>query len=118
MKWYNPASGKVFVFGSNESGLHGGGAAAEALKYGAEYGNGFGRQGNTYAIPTKDRNVRTLPLHRVRDHVDEFLDYAREHPDTEFFLTRVGCGLAGYEDEDIAPLFADAPPNVERPDGW
>jgi hypothetical protein len=118
VKWYNPASGKVFVFGSNLAGAHGGGAALEALNYGAVYGQGTGRQGDTYAIPTKDARIRTLPLNRIKDHVDEFLDYAAQHPDTEFFLTRVGCGLAGYEDEDIAPLFADAPPNVEKPEGW
>lgn len=109
----------VFVFGSNLAGRHGAGAARTALQnHGAKYGQGVGRQGNSYAIPTKDENIQTLPLDRIEIFVDEFLEYARNNPDTQFAVTRIGCGLAGYKDADIAPLFANAPDNCSLPPGW
>lgn len=109
---------RVFVFGSNESGYHGAGAAYYAVKnYGAIYGQGVGRQGNSYAIPTKDWNIKTLPLERIAEYVDEFLDYA-EDTFEDFNVTRIGCGLAGYHDMDIAPLFIGAPLNCILPYGW
>mgnify|MGYP000948399194 CR=1 FL=1 len=109
----------IFVFGSNLAGRHGKGAAKEAReKHGAIYGQGVGRQGSSYAVPTKDANLRSLPLHVIQGHVWDFLAYAREHPDLRFFVTKIGCGLAGYQEADIAPFFAGAPDNCELPDGW
>lgn len=110
---------KIFVFGSNEAGRHGKGAALFARQnHGAVYGQGIGRTGNAYAIPTKDLNIRTLPLFRIEQHVLDFIEYAYDHPELTFNVTRVGCGLAGYRDEDIAPLFKGAPDNCNLPDEW
>lgn len=109
----------IFVFGSNWAGRHGKGAALTARNdYGAVYGIGVGRTGNAYAIPTKDAELRTLPLASVEKHVAAFLLYARQHPELDFLVTRIGCGLAGYKDHQIAPMFADAPNNCRLPDGW
>lgn len=109
----------IFVFGSNLAGRHGKGAALTAReKHGAIYGVGVGRQGNSYAIPTKDRNLNTLPLSEIEKHVIMFLKYAEENKDLEFFVTKVGCGLAGYSDKDISPFFTKAPRNCVLPDGW
>lgn len=109
----------VFVFGSNLAGRHGRGAALEArLRHGAVYGVGEGLSGRSYAIPTKDERIKTLPLHRIAGYVETFKRFAREHPEMTFQVTRVGCGLAGYADKDIAPMFSDAPDNCVLPDGW
>lgn len=109
----------IFVFGSNLAGRHGAGAALFALQnHGARYGQGVGRQGNSYAIPTKDFSIKTLPLIEIHFHVRDFLDYASKHPELEFQVTRIGCGLAGYSDEDIAPFFKNAPSNCSLPNGW
>lgn len=109
----------VFVFGSNLAGRHGRGAALHARQhFGAVYGQGVGRQGNSYAIPTKDYGIKTLPLDRIRPYVADFLEYARRHPSLTFQVTRIGCGLAGYTDEEIAPMFSGAPNNCILPDGW
>ena len=106
----------VFVFGSNEAGVHGAGAAAWALKHrGAEWGVGYGHRGDSFALPTKDRAIRTLPIERIKDYVAGFLHYAAKHPKLTFELTPVGCGLAGYKHAEIAPLFAGAPANVIIP---
>lgn len=106
----------IFVFGSNLAGRHGAGAAKYALlHHGAVYGQGEGLQGNSYAIPTKDARIITLPLPAIRAHVAAFLIFARRNPDLTFRLTPIGCGLAGYKPADIAPLFADAPRNVVLP---
>lgn len=106
----------VFVFGANTLGRHGKGAALWARQHrGAIYGQGEGPQGNSYAIPTKDERLRTLPLDEIRKHVDRFLDYAKANPETKFQLTPIGCGLAGYRHEQIAPMFRDAPENVMMP---
>lgn len=106
----------VFVFGSNLSGIHGAGAARFALLYkGAVMGIGKGHVGDSYALPTKDLVIRTLPLDRVKAYVDQFLEYARLHPELEFEVTRVGCGLAGFMDSQIAPLFKGAPANCHLP---
>lgn len=103
----NPS--EIFVFGSNESGRHGLGAAKTAMKWGAKYGQGSGIQGNTYGIPTKDRNVRvTLPLDRIAFYVDKFIIFAQKQSDLTFLVTEIGCGLAGYKPKDIAPLFKAA----------
>lgn len=109
----------IFVFGSNLAGRHGAGAALAARQYhGAIYGQGVGRQGNSYAIPTKDEQLRALSIDRIRLHVDAFIEYARSHPELIFQVTRVGCGLAGYCDKDIGPLFANAPTNCQLPHEW
>lgn len=102
----------IFVFGSNLAGRHGKGAALTARQqYGAVYGVGEGRTGNAYALPTKDVQLRSLSLERIRSHVQEFIAYADKHPLEVFRVTRVGCGLAGHRDMDIAPMFLDAPAN-------
>lgn len=99
---------QVFVFGSNQSGIHGAGAAKVAKDYGAVYGVGFGRQGRTYAIPTKNYTVDTLPLEVIKQFVEAFVDHTKANPRESFFVTRVGCGLAGYTDAEIAPMFREA----------
>lgn len=109
----------IFTFGSNEAGRHGKGAAVEALrKHGAIYGCGFGHVGNSYAIPIKDINVQTLPYERVKDYVRSFLEYAEYYFDFEFKVTRVGCGLAGYTDMQMAPLFRLATANCFFDEAW
>ena len=109
----------IFVFGSNLAGRHGKGAALEARqKHGAIYGKGVGLQGRSYAIPTKDANIRTLRLTTIREYVKDFIEFAKAHPEMTFNVTRIGCGLAGYKDKDIAPMFRDAPANCNLPDGW
>ncbi len=98
------APGEVFVFGSNLEGLHGGGAARIACdKFGAEWGVGVGMTGQCYAIPTMQGGVET-----IRPYTDEFIAYARIHPEYKFYVTRIGCGIAGFRDEEIAPLFRAA----------
>ena len=110
---------EIFVFGSNLAGRHGKGAALDARKHhGAVYGQGEGMQGNSYAIPTKDRNLSTLPLGEIQKYVTDFIAFAIHHPDMTFKVTRIGCGLAGYTDSEIAPMFKEAPPNCNLPDGW
>lgn len=112
-------SEEIFVFGSNLAGRHGLGAALHARKYyEAEYGVGVGRTGNAYAIPTKDFNLKTLSIYRIASYVSDFLTHARINPDWTFRLTRIGCGLAGYTDEQIAPLFKGASDNVIIPPEW
>lgn len=110
---------KIFVFGSNLAGRHGAGSAKEAVKnWGARYGRGVGHIGNSYAIPTKDRNLQTLPLEEIQEYVEHFIQHAGQYPEFEFHVVKIGCGLAGYKEEQIAPMFADAPDNVVLPDGW
>ena len=109
-------SNEIFVFGSNLAGMHGGGAARLAYEqFGAEWGVGVGRTGQCYAIPTMQGEVET-----IHPYVDEFIHYAAQHPELTFLVTRVGCGIAGFTDEQIAPLFRTATdmPNVALPDGW
>ena len=104
---------EIFVFGSNLQGSHGGGAAAAAVRYfGAIWGQGVGMQGQCYAIPTMHGGVDA-----IRPYVDEFIDYAIQHPELTFLVTRIGCGIAGFKDADIAPLFSAALdlPNVVLP---
>ena len=95
---------EVFVFGSNLAGAHAGGAARVALdKFGAVWGQGVGLQGQSYAIPTMQGGVET-----IKPYVDEFFSFAKSHTELVFLVTRIGCGIAGFKDEEIAPLFADA----------
>ena len=95
---------EVFVFGSNLAGMHGGGAAYVAFKkFGAVMGCGVGLRGQSYAIPTMQGGVET-----IKPYVDEFISFAKGHPELFFYVTRIGCGIAGFRDGDIAPLFSDA----------
>lgn len=109
----------IFVFGSNTAGRHGAGSAKEArLHWGAIYGQGEGRQGSSYAIPTKDANLRRLSLPLILAAITRFLEYATRHPDDTFSVVKIGCGLAGFNEAEIAPLFHEAPANVLLPWGW
>jgi hypothetical protein len=115
-----PPEGNIFVFGSNLSGAHWGGAARYARDFkGAGWSVSEGRTGESYAIPTMGFNAcAPLSLSDVRLGVEEFLDHAEEHPDRVFFVTRIGCGIAGFTDADIAPLFHNAPENCDLPINW
>ena len=98
----------IFVFGSNLAGRHGAGAAKFAVKHcGAKYGVGEGIQGNSYAIPTKNEKLCVLPLHTIESFVEQFVEFSllKVGCGEKFFVTQVGCGLAGYSPEDIAPMF-------------
>lgn len=98
------APDEVFVFGSNLGGFHGGGAARAAMdKFGAVWGQGIGLQGQSYAIPTMQGGVET-----IKPYVDQFIEFALSRPDLFFYVTRIGCGIAGFTDEEIAPLFRSA----------
>lgn len=110
----------IFVFGSNLGGHHGLGAARYAYqKKGAEYGVGVGPRGESYAIPTKSVDIkRTLPLNNIRYYVDMFVEYARKHPELKFQVTRIGCGLAGLRDAEVAPLFRNAGENCLFDEAW
>lgn len=100
---------EVFVFGSNLSGRHGKGAAKTALTWGAIWGKASGLQGRTYGIPTKDKSIkRVLSLNEIEPFVDEFINFAIEHPELTFLVTEVGCGLSKMKPKDIAPLFEKA----------
>lgn len=99
---------KIFVFGSNLAGRHGVGAAATALNvYGARYGKGQGHVGQSYAIPTKDQYLKTLPLHDIAMYVQQFITYAKNRQDLTFYITPIGCGYAGYKREQIRPFFLE-----------
>lgn len=95
---------EIFVFGSNLQGMHGGGAARIAYeKFGAIWGQGVGLQGQSYGIPTMHGGVDA-----IKPYVDEFIEFAKSHPEMTFLVTRIGCGIAGFRDEEIAPLFKKA----------
>lgn len=110
----------IFVFGSNLGGIHGAGAARHAWEHeGAILHQGIGHHGNSYAIPTKDKTIRhSLPLVEIKGYVDDFIEYARAHPEFQFMVTRIGCGLAGFTNEQIAPLFVNAPKNCYFDKDW
>ena len=98
------AEDEVFVFGSNLAGMHGGGAAATAHRcFGAVWGKGVGLYGRSYAIPTMQGGVET-----IKPYVDKFIEFAKSHQEQRFLVTKIGCGIAGFRDEQIAPLFAEA----------
>lgn len=108
---------QIFVFGSNRAGRHGKGAALHAIQHhGAKYWQGEGLQGQSYAIPTKDENIRTLPLPCIAIEVEKFKKFAAGHPELTFNVTAIGCGLAGYIPEQIAPMFSGSTSNVLLPD--
>lgn len=109
----------VFVFGSNLAGRHGKGAALEAcLNWGAKYRFGEGLHGCSYAIPTKDVWIHTLPMDKVFQSTVEFKRFAAQHTEITFLVTRVGCGLAGYKDAQIATLFKNSPDNCVFQKEW
>lgn len=97
-------AGEIFVFGSNLQGAHGGGAARLAYqRFGAIWGQGTGLQGQSYGIPTMQGGIGT-----IKPYVDEFIDFARQHVELTFLVTEIGCGIAGFTPEEIAPLFLQA----------
>lgn len=103
----------IFVFGSNLEGLHAGGAARlAAQKFGAKWGQGIGLQGNSYAIPTMQGGIDT-----IKPYVDDFIQFAKTHPELTFYVTKIGCGIAGFSEIEIAPLFQKALeiPNIRLP---
>jgi hypothetical protein len=111
----------VFVFGSNLAGRHGKGAAQAArAKWGAVYGVGVGPQGNSYAIPTKDANLKTLELGVIETYIKDFIEYAWNTPDKTFLLTPIGCGLAGHKVKDVLGIFKKIglPYNVVLTSSW
>ena len=116
-RWIDSLKGnEIFVFGSNLAGMHGGGAARIArLHFGAVMGKGVGLQGQSYAIPTMQGGVET-----IRPYVNDFLDFAKHHPEMQFLVTPIGCGIAGFEAEDIAPLFESAKEmkNISLPESF
>lgn len=100
---------EIFVFGSNLEGSHGGGAAAIAAKhFGAIWGQGIGLQGQSYGIPTMHGGVK-----EIKPYVDDFIEFAKQNPNFQFLVTRIGCGIAGFTEEEMAPLFAEGV-NVEN----
>ena len=116
-RWIDSLKGnEIFVFGSNLAGMHGGGAARIArLHFGAVMGKGVGLQGQSYAIPTMQGGVET-----IRPYVNDFLDFAKHHPEMQFLVTPIGCGIAGFEAEDIVPLFEEAKEmkNISLPESF
>lgn len=110
---------KVFVFGSNEAGMHGGGAAKYAYeKKGARYGKSYGHHGDSFAIPTMDSQMETLNLSHIQLYIYGFLAYAKGKHRVKFEVSRIGCGIAGLKDEDIAPLFVGAGRNILFDEEW
>ena len=107
---------EIFVFGSNLQGSHGGGAAAIAAKmFGAIWGQGVGLQGQSYGIPTMHGGID-----EIKPYVDEFIEFAKQNPSLKFLVTRIGCGIAGFTEEQMAPLFAKGADveNVYLPDSF
>ncbi|APX62400.1 A1S_2505 family phage non-structural protein [Acinetobacter schindleri] len=109
----------VFVFGSNMAGLHAGGAARTALEhFGAVEGVGRGWSGQSYAIPTMNEHLQQMPLSQIQHYIDDFKIYTKNHPKNNYFLTSVGCGIAGYKVEEIAPMFKGISHNVIFPQSF
>lgn len=109
----------IFVFGSNEAGIHGAGAAKTAYQqHGARWGKCYGHFGESFAIPTKDENILTMPLDRIEKYVQGFLAYAEGHRKLTFQVTRIGCGLAGLSDFVVAEMFENAPQNCSFDTVW
>jgi group I intron endonuclease len=120
-----PTQDWCFVFGSNLAGIHGiSGAKLARGKFGYPLGKGEGfhesPKGMAYGIPTKDKKIATLPIEEIQWHVGQFIDFVHANPNIKFFLTRVGCGFAGYKDEEIAPLFRPCLEfeNIAFPEPW
>lgn len=115
-----PSAGMIFVFGANLSGIHGAGAARAAFDhYGAKWGVAEGRTGQCYAIPTVQEKIAgPLTIEAIKRRVSVFLHHAATQPEDSFFVTRIGCGLAGHDDADVAHMFRDAPLNCSLPEPW
>lgn len=110
---------QFFVFGSNMLGSHGGGAAKQAVDdFGAEWGISEGLAGKSYAFPTLEREMTKRGIPALERSRDRFYATAKALPDYEFLLTKVGCGIAGYEEKEMKYLFKDAPSNIVKPEGW
>lgn len=115
---HTPKDSRIFVFGSNMMGIHGAGAARYAFEQlGAQFGVGEGPTGRAYALPTCVAPGLPLKLEDIRAAVGRFLDFARRDK-AQFFVSEVGCGIAGFKAEEIAPLFVGAPDNIDLPPGW
>lgn len=110
----------IFVFGSNLSGWHGAGAAKVAKEsFGAKIGIGVGFCGQSYAVPTKNYVVDTMPIEEIKPFIRQFVHVTNSQPDLRFFVTRIGCGLAGFTDDQIAPLFKECNTwNCSMPEPW
>lgn len=118
-KIFTPPSNRIFVFGSNLRGRHGKGAALHAAKYyGAEEGVAIGHINQCYAIPTKDQMIRPLHIKQVEHFISGFKAYAHTHPNLEFNVTQVGCGLAGFSPEEISKFFINYGPNMWFDPEW
>ncbi len=119
---HNERKKAVFTFGSNEQGYHGAGAAQAALKsFGAKWGAGEGHVGNSYAIPTRSAaggNFVSLPLLDIKENVKKFIEYAKANPGTEFQVTAIGTGHAGYQHGQMAFMFEEAPGNCSFDSKW
>jgi hypothetical protein len=114
-----PAGSEIFVFDSNVKGLHTTGTALMAReKFGAEPGIGAGPTGRSYAIPTETGKNKARSLPEIEKSVADFLEYARKNPDKKFFVTRIGCELAGYKNHQILPMFKNCPENCSLPEEW
>ena len=97
---------EIFVFGSNLNGNHAGGAAKLAAdKFGAIPGQAEGIQGQSYAIPTLDKNMNKLPVETIRNSIQELYNFANENAHLDFYVTKIGCGIAGFQKEEIASVF-------------
>lgn len=105
---------EVFVYGANEAGIHGAGAAKQAMEFGAVWGK-YGRSGQSYGIPTKNKRIETLSINEIQDHVIDFLLHSGCEKETTFLVTAIGTGLAGFEPRDIAWMFLHSPDNVLLP---
>lgn len=116
-----PSDPRIFVFGSNLLGIHGAGAAGYARKeLGAQLGIGEGPTGRTYALPTCYRPGEPITLQELAVYVDNFLRYAEKHPETRFFVSAVGCGIAGFTEDEVSYIFRElgTPDNCDLPVGW
>lgn len=110
---------RIYVFGTNTLGFHNRGISLIAYsKYGAQWGKCFGHYGDSFAIPVVDRDIQPLPLETIENFIKGFIAYAETHPKRNFLVTRIGCGIAGYTNKDIAPLFASSPLNCIFDEEW
>ena len=114
----NLKENQVFVFGSNELGEHIGGAAKQALQFGAINGVGEGLMEQSYAFPTLDRSFQKRSRNKLMVSVYKLYMTCKQNPNKEFLLTKVGCGIAGFEEKFMAKLFRNAPSNLVSPEGW
>lgn len=116
---FDPAPNRILVFGSNLAGIHAVGASRYAYKWcGAEWDKGEGFTGSSYAIPVENLHLQLFPLEKIKKYIDNFILFAWEHKELIFFIMRLGCGYREYRDDQIAPLFLDAPPNCTFPIPW